>query len=271
MNTGISLICMSQGNPKVLKETFKSLWGVVDEIIFGDLLLFEDDRKIIENYTKEFNLKIIPYQFTYIFENGFSAILNSLISQASNEYCIYMNCSEVIEYGKENILHIIESNPECNTFYFDHGTDPHRWFRLAKKSELRWGGVIHESLGPSESFRPYHKPLFRMADLPKDNNDLLKSRCYDFCKEVVYFTNYKRIIDNPELLGNTDPGWISFAQANYESFIERLERKGDFYTAFINADLKMLFKYVYENKEFEKERLESSVFLEYQNDKKYLL
>ncbi len=43
---------------------------------------------------------------------------------------------------------------------------------------------------------------------------------------------------------------------NYDSFTERLEKKGDFYRAFLEGDLDLLMKYVFENPEFEKERLE---------------
>jgi len=79
MKTGITLVTMAQGNPLVLKETFKSFWGIVDEIIFGDLTLFSDDKELIKSYQNEFNLKIVEYPFNYIFKNGFSSILNSLI------------------------------------------------------------------------------------------------------------------------------------------------------------------------------------------------
>ena len=81
----ITLVTMSQGNPIVLKETFDSFWGVVDEIIWGDLCIFEDDRKLIESYQSLYNLKIVKYPFNYIFKNGFSSILNSLISHSKND------------------------------------------------------------------------------------------------------------------------------------------------------------------------------------------
>ena len=271
MKTGITLVTMSQGNPLVLKETFDSFWGVVDEIIFGDLTIFNDDAELIKSYQNDFNLKIVKYPFNYIFNNGFSSILNDLISYSTNEWCIYMNCSEVIEKGRESILETIGDNPECNTFYFDHKTDGHRWFRLGKKSELKWDGLIHESLGPLDNYRPYHRPLFTMCDLPKDNDNPFKSRCYDFCKEIVYFNNYRRLIDDPNMLGNTDPGWLKFAKENYQSFIDRMENKGDFYRAFLEDNIDLLYSYIHNSPDFEKQRLESSIILEYQNDKKFLL
>lgn len=270
MKTGISLITMAQGNPKALKETFKSFEGVVDEIIFGDVLLFNDDRELIQTYCHEFKLKIVKYPFNYIFKNGFSAILNDLISHSSNDWNIYMNCSEIISRGKESIVETVHANSDCNTFYFDHAEDRHHWYRLNRKSELHWAGNIHEQSGPEDLFRPYYKPLFTMADLPKDNDNALKSRCYDFAKECCYFHNYKKLIDHPGQIGFTDSGWLKFAHENYNSFTERLEKKGDFYRAFLEGDLDMLYKYVFENPEFENERLESSILIEYQNSPMFL-
>lgn len=271
MKTGISLICMSQGNPKVLKETFKSFWGLVDEIVFGDMCLFPEDSELIESYKKEVNLKIIKYPFSYIFKNGFSSILNSLISHASNDWCLYMNCSEIMDSPQDKAIEVFNNNQDCNSFYFDHAHDGHRWFRLGRRSELHWAGMIHEGLGPQDSIRPYYRPLFRMADLPKDNDNAFKARCYDFCKEIVYFKNYRSLIDDPSSMGNTDPGWLTFARANYDSFLERMENKGDFYKAFLEDDINILYDYIYNSPDFEKERLVSSIVLEYQNDKKYLL
>lgn len=270
MKTGLTLVTMAQGNPKALYQTFKSFWGIVDEIIFGDLTLFSEDSELIKSYQNEFNLKIVKYPFNYIFANGFSSILNSLISHSTNEYCIYMNCSEIVEEGRDNILNTINNNSECNTFYFDHKSDGHRWFRLGKKSELHWDGLIHEALGPLDDYRPYHRALFTMCDLPKDNDNPFKSRCYDFCKEIVYFNNYRRLIDDPHLIGNTDPGWLVFAKDNYQSFIDRMENKGDFYRAFLTGDIELLYSYIYNSPDFEKERLESSILIEYQNSPMFL-
>jgi hypothetical protein len=270
MNTGITLITMAQGNPIVLKETLKSFEGIADEIIFGDVLLFNDDRELIQSYCNEFNLKIIKYPFNYIFQNGFSAILNDLISHSSNDWNIYMNCSEIISKGKESIVETVQVNSICNTFYFNHDTDSHHWYRLNRKSELHWAGNIHEQCGPEELFRPFHKPLFTMADLNKDNDNAFKARCYDFAKECCYFHNYKKLIDHPQQLGFTDGGWLKFARDNYDSFTERLENKGDFYRAFLEGDLEMLMRYANKNPAFEKERLQSSIVLEYQNDPQFL-
>lgn len=268
MKRPISLVTMGAGNVKVLKETLKSFAPFVDEFVYGDMLLFPEDRGIVKSYQKEFNLKIIELPFDYIFKNGFSSVLNLLISKASNDMCGYANTSEIVEIDF-GINEIIDNNPECNVFYFTHATDPHRWFRFGDRRELHWSGVIHEQLGGE--YKPYYKPIFQMADLPKDMDDLRKAKLFDTCKEIVYFHNYMKLVSYPQLLGETDLGWVKFAQDNYQSFKERLKAKGEAYVAYSSGIYEMLIHYFNTSPDFEKQKFESNIGIEYQNDKKYLL
>lgn len=266
--TGITLICMGAGNVKVLKETFKSASTVCDEIVYGDMLLFPEDREILHSYACEFNLKVVRLQFDYIFRNGFASLLNILAGVAKNNHVLYLNTSEVIEedYG---ILDTVTKQTHCNAFFFVHKTDPHRWYRLYDKRDLQWSGKIHEQL--AGEYYPYHKPVFMMKDLPKDMDDPFKAAVFDTVKEIVYFKNYMEIVDNPETLGETDPSWIKFATDCYASFKERLLAKGDAHTAFLDGDLQRLMNYVRHDPGFNRQKFESSVAIEYQNDKKFLL
>lgn len=263
---GISLLTMGAGNVLVLKETLKSFSGVCNEVIYGDLLLFDEDREIVKSYEKEFNIKIVPFKFNYLFENGFSSLLNELAKHATNDIVMYMNTSEIIDedYG---IKEIVENNKECNAFYFIHRTDPHRWYRIYNRHELKWSGRIHEQI--EGEYRPYHKPIFMMQDLEKDLQDKKKAIILDSVKEIVYFQNYMSIVDNPETLGATDTGWIKFATENYESMKDRLEKKGLGYEAFLRGDFEILKKYI---AEIPNEKFESNIGIEYQTEpKKYLL
>lgn len=268
MKRPISLLTMGAGNVIVLEETLKSFSTVCDEIIYGDLLLFPEDREIVHMYAKKYNLKIIGFEFDYIFKHGFASVLNALAHHAKNNMCLYANTSEVIEkdFG---ITEKVEGNPDCNMFYFTHATDPHRWFRCYDKRYLRWSGLIHESVVGDE--RPYHKSIFEMADMEKDMGNPFKAKILDITKEIVYFTQYNKIVDHPELLGGTDPGWVHFATANYESMAYRLRQKGRLYEAFKNGDMNEFLSIVYSNEDLQKQTFESNAGIEYQNDKKYLL
>lgn len=267
MKIGISLITMGAGNILVAKETFKSASTVCDQIVYGDMLLWEQDREILKSYQSEFNLKIVPFKFDYIFRNGFASLLNELAKHADNDYVMYLNTSEIIEidYG---ILDTINNNPDCNAFYFTHPSENHRWFRTYNRHELEWSGRIHEQL--KGEYKPFHKSIFQMKDLPKDMDSEFKAKVLDTAKEILYFTNYMSIIDFPEQLGETDPGWIKFATENYESFKERLLLKGDGYKAYQNGDLNAFLYWAENNPEFGKQQFESNIGIEYQQSPMFL-
>ena len=72
----ISLLTMGQGNVIVLKQTLESFKGVVDEVIYGDMLLVPEDRVVLESYKEEYNINIQRLPFNYIFQMGFSSCLN---------------------------------------------------------------------------------------------------------------------------------------------------------------------------------------------------
>jgi hypothetical protein len=266
MKTGITLITMGAGNVKALRKTLESFKNVFDEVIYGDLLLFQEDRDLVYQYQHDYKMGIFRFPFNHIFRYGFSNTLNMLADKATNDIVIYMNTSEIIDedYG---IVDIVKNNPDCNSFYFIHRTDPHRWFRMYNKKELEWSGVIHEQL--KGEYKPYHKPVFMMADLEKDMDDPFKADVFNSVKEICYFRNYNRIVDCPKKLGETDPGWIKFATENYDNMKHRMQSNAQLYEAFCTGSDLMLYQAI---KNFVPTgKYESSNLIEYQGDKKYLL
>lgn len=269
MKTGITGITMLAGNVIVLEETLKSFDTICDQVVVGDMIIFPEDREILETYRKKYNLKIIKLHFGYIFDHGFASVLNLLANHSDNDTVLYLNTSEVIEIDN-GILDIVSDAYNC--YYFDHATDPHRWYRFYNRKELQWSGRIHEALEalPGHDFRPYHKAIFRMADKEKDMFSPFKASVFNTCKEICYFRNYMAIIDHPEEMGATDPGWKKFSAENYDSMRERLLAKKEAYKAYLEGDYEMLMKYIYESPDLEKERFESNIGIEYQGDPKFL-
>lgn len=264
MKTGITLITMGAGNVKALGKTLDSFKNVFDEVVYGDMLLFEDDRAFLSTYHK-YNMKVLKLPFNYIFHWGFGCVLNALSTCATNDIVIYMNTSEIIDedYG---IVDAVKNNPDCNAFYFTHRTDPHRWFRMYNRKELEWSGVIHEQL--KGEYKPYHKPIFMMADLEKDMDDPFKADVFNSVKEIIYFRNYNRIVEQPSKLGETDPGWIKFATENYENMKQRMQSNEELYQAFCAGNDMMLYQAIKNFKPTGK--YESSNLIEFQGDPKYL-
>jgi hypothetical protein len=264
----ISLLTMGAGNVKVLRKTLESFAPICNEVIYGDMLLFEEDRAILKTYQTEFNIKILPLPFNYLFVNGFSSCLNLMADNATNPMVVYMNTSEVIQvdYG---MAEIVKNNPDCNAFYFNHFKENHRWFRCYNRQELRWSGLIHEEL--VGEYKPYYKPIFTMQDLEKDLDSPIKAKIFNDCKEMVYWNQLCRIVEDNSLLGATSGGWLQFASEQYVSMQQRMRNKGMRYDAFKEGDFGAYFFDIMTNPEFKEAKFESSLMIEFQGDKKFLL
>ena len=270
INRGITLITMGAGNVIVLEETLKSFIGsgICNEVIYGDLLLFSEDRKVVDGYKEKYNLKSIKYPFDYIFKFGFSSILNSLANHAKNDMVVYANTSEVI--GEDlGITDIVNKNTDCNTFYFAHRKETHRWFRMYDRKDLSWSGLIHEEL--QGDFKPYHKPIFYMEDREKDMQDTFKAKVFNDVKEIVYWHQLIKIVEYPECLGGTNAGWVEFAKGTYDNMKQRLSQKNGRYEMFVEGNYEAYMNDVLTNPEFEKERFDSNSGIAFQGDKIHLV
>lgn len=260
----ITLITMGQANPIALKRTMDSFKDIVDEFVFGDFLIFEDDRALIESYQKDYNLKIYKGPFNFIFEVGFSRALNALADLATNDWVLYMNVSEVMD-GDHPIKEQMSNLYNC--YSFDHAVETHRWFRLYNRNELQWGGMIHEEVIGNLRPCPFH--VFRMRDTPKDDDNAFKEKVANDCKEIVYWQQYMRLVDNPELRANTHQGWIDHATQDYDYFKERMLKKGQRYEAFVEGNLQKYLDDIYNNPDFAEERFKSTDLINF-SDRKLL-
>lgn len=262
----LTFIAPTQGNPIALERTMHSLRGICNEFIVGSMCFFNDDRDVIIKLSDRFNLKVVDLPFNYIFKNGFADTLNKLASYSKNSICIYLNVGEILESSERNVLSVIRD--EYNCYYIDNSGEKHRWFRCWNKNEMYWSGIIHEEI--VGEYRPYHRPLLRFKDTEKDMNDPFKAAVYNDGKEITYWRELMRIVDEPEVLGATSIGWVQFAKDNYQTMKDRLALKGNRPKAFEEDNLKMYLDDVYSNPEFEKERFESNHIIEFQGDPKYL-
>jgi|ERR1700744_4594768 len=262
----LSFITPTQGNPIALKRTIDSLKEICDDFIVGSVCVFKQDEEKINSYANEINLNMQRLPFNCIYWEGFSWTLNHLASFAKNPIVLYLNVGEVIEKSDGCILDKIRQ--EYNCYYIDHSTEKHRWFRAFNPSEMKWSGFIHEEIVGEH--RPYHKPLFTFADTEKDMSDPFKAAVYNDIKEMCYWKQLMRIVDEPETLGATSEGWIQFAKDNYQTMKDRLNNKGSRWHAFSSGDLDWYLNEAYNSQEFEKERFVSNHIIEFQGDPKYL-
>lgn len=261
----ITLVTMGQGNPVALKRTIESFKGIVDEIVFGDLLIFDSDRELIDTYCFYSNFHVVRLPFNYIFLNGFSETLNKLAGHAHNDWILYMNVSEVMD-GDHPIK--AQMSEDYNCYSFDHAVETHRWFRLYNKKELKWGGLIHEEV--TGDLKPCPFNLFRMRDTEKDLDDPFKAKVANDVKELCYWAQFQKLVEHPELRANTHLGWLQHAEEAYDSHMQRMAAKGKRWQAFKEGNLTMYLEDIYTNPEFEKERFESNQLLNFQGDRKLL-
>jgi hypothetical protein len=266
----ISLISMGAGNVKVLKETLDSFKGAVDEFVYGDLLLFEEDRDLIKQYELEYNFRVVRLPFNYIFQMGFASTLNYLASNCKNDIVMYMNTSEVIDIDF-GITDIVNVNKRCNSFFFTHAIDPHRWARCYDKRQLQWSGVIHEVTVPIlGDIQPYHKPIFQMADKEKDMDNPTKAAIFNTVKQLCYFNNYAKLVTTPKIAGATDKGWIEFAKTEFESMQKRMNDTPILLKAFQTGDFNLFMKGI-ELGEGSEGNLVSSTLINFQGARKDIL
>lgn len=263
---GLTLLTMSQGNPIALKRTLDSFKGICNEVVFGDLLIFEKDRELIRSWQEQYNMGIVEFPFNSIFEHGFASTLNILANYATNDWVLYMNCSEVMD-GEFDVLPKLNDNFNCH--YLTHSVETHHWFRLYNRKQLQWSGPIHEEVIGNR--RPSIDSIFQFADTDKDMIDPFYAKIMNEIKELCYFEQYIKLIDRPDLIGATNPGWVDYAKDGYESLKERLAKKGKRYEAFRDGNLAKFLEDIYTNPVFEKERHESSTLINFQGARKDIL
>lgn len=253
---------MGQGNLNALKTTLESFKHICNEVIFGDLLIFDSDRDKLKDIQKEYNLKVVELPFNYIFINGFAETLNTLASHSTNNIVIYMNVGEIID------SELRELDTAFDAWCFDHANDPHKWHRIYDKTKFSWSGVIHEEIigngGKS------NEPVFRMRDTEKDIEDPFYSKVMNDIKELTYFNQYFKIIKDPENRGATNIGWVNWAKDQEPKMEERLNLKGHRLTAFQNGDKSLYLSDIFNNFEFETERMESNQLINFQGDRMLL-
>lgn len=264
----ITLITMGQGNPVALKRTLDSFKNTVDEVIFGDLLIFDADRELIKTYQEEYKLKIVPFEFNYIFKNGFSSILNELSSHATNDFVLYMNIGEMLD-GEFEILNKL--NDTYNCYYLNHATETHHWYRLYNKKEMVWSGIIHEQVAGLVPPRAYPTPIFQFKDSDKDISDDFYAKVMNTIKEITYWQQYINLVENPDIIAETNIGWLEYAKDSYDSLIERIQKKGAQYEAFKEGNLQKFLDYIFVSEDFINENQESTTLVNLQGKRKDIL
>lgn len=218
------------GNVANFQRTLDSARSVCDETIAISTCLFNDDIEAVR--ATGARVVELPWNYTYI--HGFGAMHNAGTKHAGNNWLILLGVAETIHAGHENIKLTL---PRAQTNYIyqcNHQNDPNRWSRCWNRTGgPRWGGIIHETVrGGQEA-----GVLFEMRDTDKvPSGDALKDEVLKFHKTCLYNHLYQRLLNNNDLLGYTDPGWLAFVNGAKESINAFCESHADLITFALEGD-----------------------------------
>lgn len=105
-----------------------------------------------------------------------------------------------------------------------------------------------------------------MKDTEKDTQSPFKAKVYDDIKELVYFNQYIKLVDEPSTKGATSQGWVEYAKRDYDHIKTRLVNKGKRLTAFEQNQLEMYINDIENGEDFKEERMNSSDIIHFQGD-----
>lgn len=226
------------GDASNIERTINSAKGVCDEVIIISTAMFNEDLCMFHQLTD----KVVELPWNFTFMHGFGHMMNQGSSFAKNDWLILLGVSETIHTGHQRIIGTLPHAPSNNIYLCDHINDPNRWRRCwNRKSGSHWGGIIHESIGGGQDAGV----LFEMRDTPKaPMQDPLKNECMKFLKACLYNQCYKRLLEHPEELSFTDPGWIGFVNGAKESIIDFCDKHSDMLYACMTGNFGLFIKLV---------------------------
>lgn len=226
------LIC-TQGNPEATIKTIDSYLPYVDEVVIGDVMVFDADRqKIVDHYEGSDKVFVQLLPFNHLFEHGFARTFNKLAAIAKHDFILLMGVGNVldkwygIDFTQAANMWAYQRNDGmlCHTFY--------------DRRELELTYCIHEEVTP----RPGHSitwdnnAVFDMLDEPKD---VEKMHVYNDIKEIVYLEQYRKIFTGED---TSNPGWVKWVRHNWPVLEAALKTKGKRLEAFKSGGLeKYLF------------------------------
>lgn len=199
------------GNIANFQRTVDSARSVCDEVVAISTCLYDHHLEEI----KATGAKVVELPWNYTYLNGFGAMHNMGTQYVKNSWLILLGVAETIHSGHEDIrLKIPRSNP-AQIYQCWHVGDVNRWSRCWNRTGgPKWGGIIHECVrGGQEA-----GVLFEMRDTDKvPSGNSVQDEVLMFHKTCLYNHLYKRLLDNRDLLGYTDPGWLAFVEGAKES------------------------------------------------------
>lgn len=231
-----TIIPWAGGSSEPLKRTIDSVRGISDEVVVVHQKMFDDDTEIAQSLAD----KVCVLDWNAVFQDGGFAVLpNAGAAAAKGPWMLFLGVGETVAQQYVPMRKTLESANPKTIFRCDHVGDIHTWGRLYRPdSGTHFGGPIHESCGNGVG----GPVIFRMQDFEKERHpDIFRNECIKWWKTTSYNVNYAVLIDSPEKLSFTDPGWLSFVKGARESIEEFLDSNKDLVEAALDGDRDAFF------------------------------
>jgi glycosyltransferase involved in cell wall biosynthesis len=159
----VSAAIIGKNEERTVIRCLESLVGAVDEIVFVDTGSSDKTLQLVLNFAK-FNPSVKVYHFPWC--DDFSAARNYALDQVSSDWVLVVDCDEVLfEDDQEKVRQVVNEygkSPVLYGLYIDHISIAGDEI-LDRQSigvlrifpshpEIRYSGIIHESLGDGFNF-----------------------------------------------------------------------------------------------------------------------
>lgn len=222
----ISLCMIVKNEETHIARCLDSVAELVEEIIIVDTGSTDRTVEIVSNYTSKI--------YSYPWKDDFSDARNYSFSQASMDYCMWMDADDVLEESeKDRFLQLKKSlSPDTdivmmkyNTSFDEAGKPSFSYFRerwIRNCTQYRWIGEVHEVIPPNgriiySDIAICHKKLGAgdpdrnlkiYQKMISDGKPLEPRQQYYYGRELYYHKQYKEAVSVLEKFLLSAEGWI---------------------------------------------------------------
>ena len=222
----ISLCMIVKNEETHIARYLDSVAELVEEIIIVDTGSTDRTVEIVSNYTSKV--------YSYPWKDDFSDARNYSFSQASMDYCMWMDADDVLEESeKDRFLQLKKSlSPDTdivmmkyNTSFDEAGKPSFSYFRerwIRNCTQYRWIGEVHEVIPPNgriiySDIAICHKKLGAgdpdrnlkiYQKMIADGKPLEPRQQYYYGRELYYHKQYKEAVSVLEKFLLSAGGWI---------------------------------------------------------------
>ena len=222
----ISLCMIVKNEETHIARCLDSVAELVEEIIIVDTGSTDRTVEIVSNYTSKI--------YSYPWKDDFSDARNYSFSQASMDYCMWMDADDVLEESeKDRFLQLKKSlSPDTdivmmkyNTSFDEAGKPSFSYFRerwIRNCTQYRWIGEVHEVIPPNgriiySDIAICHKKLGAgdpdrnlkiYQKMISDGKPLEPRQQYYYGRELYYHKQYKEAVFVLEKFLLSAEGWI---------------------------------------------------------------